>query len=583
MEENPRRDDAATSKSPDFEHQEPGETLTPDETAADRERPPDAAGDAPSGVPGVSAADTLGRDKDDTYVARVARGAGISTAGQGIGRVLGYLAQIIIAQTFGLQAYGFYSLGVAASNGAQILARFGMENGVVRYVAHYRAQEDTARVRGTIIQSVMVALLLSLALSAVMFFGAGFAADLYYKKSAMEPVLKAFAVSLPFFTFMMMVLWATQGFQTVTYASYVQQIIRPALFLLLVPLFYLLGAGVIGAVAAYGVSMALGCVVSVYFLRKLFPPLFDRRVRPKFETRALFSVSVPMSIATGAQYANTWSAIWVLGYFAAGTPVGVFQAAARTATFSTIVRFAFSGIFSPIISSLHAQGDRENLGLLYKDISRWIFTGAFGIFLVIILLARDALVLGFGEQAAGGILALIIVAAAQLYSSSVGPTPRMLAMTGNQNIAMFATAAAALTGLAVSVTLISLAFTPESKILGAAVGMASGIVAENTATLLAVRRRLGFWPYNLAWLKPLAAGLISAAVAYVVGMLVPMPAIPSILLVGTVFGLGYLALLALFGLTDTDREFLGAFWNVAKRVLRRVRRLGSRNRESGGE
>lgn len=544
----------------------------------ERDRPPDASGDAPSGVPGVAATDTIGGDRDDTYVARVARGAGISTAGQGIGRVLGYLAQIIIAHTFGLQAYGFYSLGVAASNGAQILSRFGMENGVVRYVAHYRAQEDTARVRGTIIQAIAITFAVSIVLSVVMFFGAGFAAEAYYKKASMEIVLKAFALSLPFFTFMMMVLWATQGFQTVTYASYVQQIIRPALFLLLVPVFYFLGAGVVGAVAAYGASMFLGCVISVYFLRKLFPPLFDRRVRPKFETRSLFSVSVPMSIATGAQYANTWSAIWVLGYFAAGTPVGIFQAAARTATFSTIVRFAFSGIFSPIISSLHAQGDRENLGRLYKDIARWIFTGAFGIFLVIVLLAHDVLALGFGEKAASGVLALIIVAAAQLYSSSVGPTPRMLAMTGNQNIAMVATAAAALTGLAVSVTLVSLASEPEYKVLGAAVGMASGIVAENTATLLAVRRRLGFWPYDLAWLKPLAAGLIAAAVAYVAGLLLPLPAIPTIAIVGAVLGVLYLGLLFLFGFSETDREFLGAFWNVARRVLRR----GSRSRDRGG-
>src|SRR3712207_2264540 len=62
-------------------------------------RPPGAAGDAPSGTPEVAAADTIGDSREsDTYVARVARGAGISTAGQGIGRVLGYLAQVMIAQ-----------------------------------------------------------------------------------------------------------------------------------------------------------------------------------------------------------------------------------------------------------------------------------------------------------------------------------------------------------------------------------------------------------------------------------------------------------------------------------------------------
>ena len=540
-------------------------------------RPPETAGDAPSGTPGVAATDAMGDPRGDTYVARVARGAGISTAGQGAGRVLGYLTQVMVARLFGPAAFGFYSLGVAAVNGAQILSRFGMENGVVRYVAHHRAREDTSRVRGTIIQAIGVTFALSFVLSAVMFFGAGFAAEWYYHKPFMETVLRAFAVTLPFFTFMMMVLWATQGFQTVTYASYVQQMIRPALFLVLVPVFYLLGAGIIGTVAAYGVSMFLGSFVAVYYLRKLFPPLFDNKVPARFETRELFAVSVPMSITTGAQYLNTWSAVWVMGAFAAAGPVGIFTAAARTATLSTIVRFAFSGIFSPIISSFYARGELEDLGRLYKDVSRWIFTGAFAIFLPILLLSEEILAI-FGADFTAGWTALIIVAAAQLYSSSVGPTPRMLAMTDNQNVAMVATAAAAITGVVVS-----LALVPGLGILGAALGMSAAIITENTATLVAVRRRLGFWPYNWAWLKPLAAGLIAAAAAYLAGLMLPLPGVlATIAVVGVVFGIGYLVLLMLFGLNDTDREFLGAFRDVALRYLRGGNRR-SRTDEEGSE
>jgi O-antigen/teichoic acid export membrane protein len=532
------------------------------------DRPAQAAGDAPSGTPEVAATDAIGDSRGDTYVARVARGAGISTAGQGLGRVLGYFALLAMARLFGPAAQGFYQAGAAILNGAQILSRFGMENGVVRYVAHYRAQEDTARVKGTIIQAIGVTLVLSLVLSGVMFFGAGFAEEWRFRDYSMEPVLRAFAVVLPFFVFMMMVLWATQGFQTVTYASYVQQMIRPALFLVLLFVFYLLGTEVVGIIAAYGVSMFLGSLVAVYYLWKLFPEIFDRRVAAKFETKALFNVSVPMSITTGAQYLNTWSALLVLGIFAIGPPVAIFGTAARTATLSTIVRFAFSGIFSPIISSFYARGEMRDLDRLYKDVSRWIFTGAFAIFLLIVVLAREVLAV-FGQEYVSGVAALIIVALAQLYSSSVGPTPRMLAMTENQNVAMVATAVAALIGLAVSTTLIWIAPTTEHKILGAAVGMASGIVTENTATLLAVRLRLGFWPYNFAWIKPLAAGLVAATIAYLVGLFVPLPAILTIVVVGAVFGIAYLALLLLFGLNDTDREFLGAFRDVALRVLRR--------------
>jgi O-antigen/teichoic acid export membrane protein len=514
--------------------------------------------------------DAGGASGSDTNVARVARGAGISTAGQGVGRVLGYLSLVAIAQLFGATVQGFYTAGVAVVNGAQILSRFGLENGVVRYVAHYRAEGDGARVKGTIVQAIAVATAISLVLSAIMFLGAGFAEGWRFRDYSMVPVLRAFAAVLPFFTFMSMVLWATQGFSTVTYASYVQQMIRPFLFLLLVPAFYLLTDDVVGIIAAYGVSMVLGAVAGVYFLLRLFPPLLDTKAPMKFETRSLFSVSVPMSVTTGAQYLNTWGATLVLGFFAVGPAVAIFNNAARTATLSTIVRFAFSGIFSPIISSLYSQGNMEELGRLYRDIARWVFTGALAIFFVILLLSGEILAV-FGEEYTVGVVALLVVAFAQLFSSSVGPTPRMLAMTDNQNVVMVATAAAAVVGLATSVALVWGAESLEDRVLGAALGMACGIVVENTATLIAVRRRLGFWPYDRQWTKPLAAGLLAAAAAYGLGLLVDLPAIPAILLIGSVFGLIYLALLLLFGLSATDREFLAAFVDVAKRTLRRGR------------
>lgn len=524
----------------------------------------------------------VGPKDDDTYVAKVARGAGISTAGQGVGRVIGYVTQVVIARLLGAQFYGFYAAGVALINGLQILSRFGMENGVVRYVAHYREHEDAARVRGTIVMALLFPIALSLVLSAVLFFGAGFIADtgwLQENGTLMVGVLRGFAFVLPFFVFMSMTAWATQGFQTVTYAAYIQQLIRPGLFLVFVGVCYVLGAKIFGVIAAYALAMFLAGVVGLYYLRKLFPDLFDRRAQTRFETKALFGVSIPMSITQGAQYLNNFSAILILGVFAAGAPVGIFNAAARTATFLTAVRFAFSGIFSPIISSLHARQDTEEMGRLYKDVSRWIFTGAFALFLVIVVFGPEVMGI-FGEAFGAGVTALVIVAVAQLYSSSVGPAPRMLAMTDNQNFAMIATSVAAVTGVIVSFILI-----PRFEVLGAAIGMATAIIVENTGTMFAVKWRLGYWPVNVMWLKPLTAGAISGTVTYLLKVTLPLDAmfgflpmpvsIPTIMLLGGFLGVLFLGLLWLFGFSETDKEFLGTFWNVAQRALPRRFRKGN--------
>jgi O-antigen/teichoic acid export membrane protein len=523
------------------------------------------------------------RDDDDTNVAKVARGAGISTAGQGAGKLLAFATQPVLARLLGPTFYGFYATGVALINGLQIVSRFGMENGVVRYVAHYREHEDAARVRGTIIMALLFPIALSVVLSVALFFGAGFLASSGWLKengAMMATVLRGFAFVLPFFVFMSMTAWATQGFKTVTYAAYIQQLIRPGLFLLFVGVCYVLGAKIFGVIAAYALAMLIAGLVGLYYVRKLFPDLFDRRAQTTFETKALFGVSVPMSITQGAQYLNNFSAILILGVFAAGAPVGIFNAAARTATFLTVVRFAFSGIFSPIISGLHARQDTEEIGRLYKDVSRWIFTGAFALFLVLVVFAPEVLGI-FGEAFDAGVTALIIVAVAQLFSSSVGPAPRMLAMTGNQNYAMIATSAAAITGVVASLILI-----PRFEVMGAAIGMATAIIVENTGTMSAVKWRLGYWPVNFMWLTPLTAGAVAGVVTYLLKVTLPLEsifgflplpvAIPTIMVLGGFLGVLFFGLLWLLGFSETDKEFLGTFWNVAQRAVPRRFRKGNR-------
>ncbi|MGB3634444.1 MAG: oligosaccharide flippase family protein [Rubrobacteraceae bacterium] len=526
--------------------------LGPEDEALRDDRPGEAGTKPPEG--------------EDSYVAKVARGAGISSVGQGTGRVLGVVTQAVLARTFGTSLFGIYTLCIAIVSAANILSQFGLDNGVVRYVAHYRAREDTARMRGTIIQAVWITFGISLVVAVAIFFGAGFFASAF-EEPRLESVLRYFAFGLPFFALMSILVWATQGFQTVTYATYTQQILRPLIYFVFVVGVYLLGASLAGVAVAYAVSMALGVLIGLYYLRKLFPPLLERSVQPKFETRALFAVSLPMSISRVTQYANNWSAVLILGIFQPAAAVGIFQVAFRTATLATLVRFAFNGIFSPIISNLHSRDMTEDLGRLYKDVARWTFTGAFGLFLIIVLLATEILTIFGGEGFTAGWTALILVAGAQLFSTSVGPSPRMLAMTGNQNVVMLATVIGASTGVALCFALV-----PSYGLLGAAIGASSAIITENTLTVIAVRRRLGFWPYNLNFLKPLAAGLLAAGAAYLFKEFVSLPGLlPTVVVVGGIFSVLFLTLLFLLGLSETDKEFLRTFWDVAKRLLRRGR------------
>ena len=468
-----------------------------------------------------------------------------------------------MARMYGPAQLGFYVLGFTMVQIAGILSQLGMNYGVVRYVARFRAEGDIARVRGTILLVLWTTFALSLVFAVLMFFGAGFLAEEVFDEPFLGSVFRAFSISLPFFAVMSIALWATQGFQTVKYVTYVEEIQRPLVNLVFVMIFYLMGVEVLGAVAAYALSMAAGAALALRYLKRVFPKLLDRSVTPRFETRPIFGASAPMVVANFSSYLNSWIAVTVVGIFAAADDVGVFNAAARTAALSALVLSAFK-IFMPMVSDLYRRGQLERLSDLYQDVSKWTFTGSLMVFLVIVLLAKDIMAV-FGPQFISGWVVMVVIGVAQLFSSSVGHTGRVLAMTGHHKVVMIATLGSAAVGTGASIALV-----PVYGILGAGIAVAASIILPNLVTLLFVKRLLGFWPYNRGYLKPLAAGCLAVIGAYFVKLALPLPVgFLTLLVMGPTFLVLFSALLPIIGLSASDRQLLGALWAAVGRKARR--------------
>lgn len=60
---------------------------------------------------------------------------------------MNYATQVALARMYGPAQLGLYVLGLMLVQLASTAARFGMNHGVVRYVAGHEAVRDTARVR----------------------------------------------------------------------------------------------------------------------------------------------------------------------------------------------------------------------------------------------------------------------------------------------------------------------------------------------------------------------------------------------------------------------------------------------------
>lgn len=508
-----------------------------------------------------------GSEDHGRRVGQVARGVGVGTIGQGIGRFMVFTIQLILARMLGPALFGAYVLGTTIVSLANILSQLGMNNGVVRWVSHYRSEGDDARVKGTIIQALAITFLLSVALGAAMFFTAGLMAehvfDRPFEKEFVEKVFKILSFSIPFVTLMSMALWATQGLQVVRYSAYVEHVYRPVLNIALILVAYWLGAPVFGAAGAYVLSMAMGSAVALWYLWRLFPKIADRQVPAVFETRDLFRVSAPMIVASFMRHLNMWTSTLVVGAFITTGATAIYNSAARTALLASVIIVAFNAIFSPMIAQLYRRNQMAELDLLYKDVSRWSFMANLVFFLSTVLLARDVMSV-FGPKFVEGWPVLIVIAGAQMFSASVGSTGRILAMTDRQHVVMYATV-----GTVVLNLLLNFLLVPLYGIVGSAFATAIAMAATNVVTLAAVRRSLGLWPYTPRYLKPVVAGVLAVAAAYLFRLLVPLEiGVVAVFVVGAVYLAAFAGALILLGLEPSDRQFIEAFWNA---VLRKVR------------
>jgi O-antigen/teichoic acid export membrane protein len=509
--------------------------------------------------PEVSNTDERGR-----RVSRIAQGAGVGSLGNGFGRLLGFAVQLALARLYGPAQLGLYVLGTIIVSLANVLSQIGMDNGVVRYVSQHRVSGDDARVKGVIAQALLVTLALSVLLASALFFGAGLLAQGLFDTPTLEPVLKVFSLSLPFFTLMSMAFWAVEGFQMVKYSVWVREVVQLLVNLVLIVFFYLLGAQILGAAVAYVISMVFSSALALVYLRKIFPQIADRKVPAVFESRALIRVSAPMIVANLASMINNWTSTLVVGVFATAGSVGIYNTAARTAVLGSIVLVAFNSIFSPIVAELHQRDLMLDLDILYKDVSRWVFTFGLLFFLGTVLLARDMMAV-FGPRFVSGWLVLIIVAASQLIITSVGPTQRILAMTGRQLVLMYVTV-----GSLVLNVVLNLLLVPPYGIVGAGASWAAATVIYCVFTLLLVNMSLGLWPYSASYLKPVLVGILAAAATYLLRLVFPLPqGALAVLAFGSLYTILFAGGLLVAGLNYSDWQFLYAVRSAMSRKTAR--------------
>ena len=435
----------------------------------------------------------------DKEITDIAKGAGIVFLGTTIGTFLKYLFELIVARNLGTELFGLFFLGLAFLKVGEIISTLGLHRGVLRYIALFRGEGDKRRTKGTIIFSLRIAIIVGIVICISIIFLASFVSENIFKKAELTPVLKMFAVIIPFTTLTTILVFSTQGFKIMKYRVYVREIFEPTIRIIGVVVIFLLGYSLYGTIFVFNISIVIGLFLAFFYLTKTFPDLIHKNIDSIFETKKILGFSWPLLLADFFGLIVIWMNILMIGYFKDSHEVGIYSAAHRTALLVQVILLSFNAIFSPIIADLYNKKESKKLERLFKIVTKWILSLSLPICLLTILLAPEILSL-FGKDFILGAACLIILSLSQLVNSIFGSAGFLIMMAGKSRINLFNNMTAATLNICLNLFLI-----PRYGITGAAISLLITISVTNALRFAEVFLLFKFHPFKSDFYKPLLA------------------------------------------------------------------------------
>ena len=473
----------------------------------------------------------------------VAKGGVLSLTGDAINYTLSYIFLFLATHFLGAGLLGAYYWALSITSLLGEFADCGTGQGLIYYGPRFENDRSLPIFRFVLRFTLTNAVILGLLLFV---FAPGIAE--FFHKAELTWLLRLFSLSMPLSAFWpVLYKYCVARFKVVEGIVY-GDIVRPVLRVMIVLIFILVGTkafALVGTELFVGLLMILlGCLI----ISRLWGRMMLSGEMSGKEKRSLLLYSfpfLPLNLARGERVI-----LIITGFFLAVAQIGIFGVVLKLAAISQVILTGLNFIFRPMVAKLYAEKDLTTLNSIYKSITRWIFILTLPLSYLFIFYPGPILNL-FGEKFAAGSAALVIIAVGYLFEYGTSATQVIINMTGKSWLSLMNQ----LIYFAI-IAFLGIWLIPNYGIIGAAIAVASGIIAINLLRLYQSFRIVGFTPYSYYLLKPILAAVIAGLVwqfFFPIGGMLPLTKL-------MLLGAGYLALYALlvilFKLSAEEKELL---------------------------
>ena len=476
----------------------------------------------------------------------------------------GYFFKIYLARELGAEALGIYALGMTIVGFVAVFNSLGLPAAASRFVAAYSAKGESWKVAGFLRSGLSILTGVNVILGALIVIGGPYLAVHFYHAPTLSRYLWAFAAIMLLGVVNSFLGQVMAGYRDVTRRTVVTHFIgTPANIVLAIGLI-VLGFGLTGYLIAQIASAVLVTCLLGALVRRMtsFP---HGPVHGYFDREVVTFSTVAYGIAA-LQFVLSQADMIILGHYEAARLVGIYAVAMALVGFVSIVLDSVNQIFSPIISELHATGNRLVLQQLYSTLTKWILVLTLPLAITLLVFSR-AVMSVFGATFTAGANVVVIGAVGQLLNCAVGSVGFLLLMSGHQAELMRIEAVNAALLL-----ILNLVLVPRFGIAGAAIATACTTITTNVWALNSVRRILKIFPYHAGYLK-----LVAPAIGTTAGVLILAHAFGGFQKQWQVAGAAlvmayviFLGIIFLLGMDGEDRELASLAWTRVGQSFRKM-------------
>lgn len=410
-------------------------------------------------------------------------------------RVLGaFLAlgfSLAIARSLEATGVGLYFSALAVIMMATPIARMGLDNALLRFVAVGASQDDWGKVSRVVRSGLGRSGLFSLVICVAICVFAGPIAMVFFSEPALVTPLRVMSFGVFAFSMATLVSQMLKGVRHIRNALLVISVLPPFFATLMVwPLGQIFGTP--GACAAYVLGMGLSTLIGWYFWGRARKPVTTNT--EKGAPEALWQAARPLwAMTVLTMGVLPWVPMLLLGMWGDMKDTGIFGITGRLAALTSFTLMAINNILAPRFAVLHSEGKIESLKTIARQFSLInviVAIPAIGI----LVFAGERLLGLFGAEFVEGYPVLIILLLGQMVNCMTGSVGILLMMTGNERSTRNAAICAVIVMTILCITLI-----PTYGAVGAAIAAASASMTSNLFAMVVVYRRLGF--FVIPWIR----------------------------------------------------------------------------------